>query len=82
MKTAIKVLDIIATIWIGVTIVGLIVYVCVYPTVAELIKQYADANFPEKIAEWFSTEDMRKQIASSIYEILKDAAALVLATVL
>ena len=81
MKTAIKTLDIIATIWIGITIIGLIVYVCIYPTIAELIRQYVEANFPEKILEWFDPSKMGRQIASSVYQILKDGAALTLAII-
>ena len=81
MKTAIKVLDIIATIWIGVTIIALIVYVCIYPTVAELLKQYVETNLPEKILEWFDPSKMGRQIASTIYQILKDGAALTIAII-
>ena len=81
MKTAIKVLDIIATIWIGVTIIGLIVYICIYPTVAELLKQYVETNLPEKILEWFDPSKMGRQIASTIYQILKDGAALTIAII-
>ena len=81
MKTAIKVLDIIATIWIGVTIIGLIVYICIYPTVAELLKQYVETNLPEKVLEWFDPSKMGRQIASTIYQILKDGSALTIAII-
>ena len=81
MKTAIKVLDIIATIWIGVTIIGLIVYICIYPAIAELIQQYVETNLPEKVLEWFDPSKMGRQIASTVYQILKDGAALTIAII-
>ena len=81
MKTAIKTLDIISTIWIGITIIGLIVYICIYPAIAELIEQYVETNLPEKVLEWFDPSKMGRQIASTIYEILKDGAALTIAII-
>ena len=81
MKTAMKVLDIVCCVLIGISIIGLIVYLCVYPIIAEQLQEYVTNNVPEEYWKYFEKFMKSSYIVSIVLSLLKNSAALSLAII-
>ena len=81
MKKAIRVLDVLCCVFIGLAIIGTIVYIIVYPIVAEQVQAYLNDNVPEKYQKYLVNIIASSRVTSSIFNLLRKGVALVLAIV-